>query len=235
MSNMVRYEVEEVEVFLEDVPEVMRCLIHTIVFHRALSQIKPAEFESATLNIRYPTVNNKEISKYIDEAIEKFNKQVTETAHRTINHQTVPQNKTEGSQATSDDPLSDKHHLEISFYLTTTNKGLFRESKEETMWEKWVLPVRVVIIPPTTSGQNNSAVNKQRRNSKKQADLVDALEKRLKYILKTSHQKTDHLPSLGGSTSQLTFHGCYPFKITHPVVEENSGVIVELLKYIYKS
>jgi hypothetical protein len=44
-----------------------------------------------------------------------------------------------------------------------------------------------------------------------------------------AHQKTEHLPPMGGNTSELTFHGCYPFEITYPT-EDGTG-IYDLFKY----
>lgn len=53
MANVIKYDIEELDVPYEDVTEVLRCLLHSIVFHRALSQVLPAEMEAQNLNVRY--------------------------------------------------------------------------------------------------------------------------------------------------------------------------------------
>jgi hypothetical protein len=49
----VHTNIDEIEVEQEYVPEIALCLLHTVIFQRALAKIKPTEQEARKLNIRY--------------------------------------------------------------------------------------------------------------------------------------------------------------------------------------
>lgn len=76
-------------------------------------------------------------------------------------------------------------------------KGFFGSSSSQSPpWEKWTIQLRIV---------------KKKENRKVIAKLAESVKKRMMYISKTAHEKTDHLPGI--SNEKLSMDGCYPFSV----------------------
>lgn len=56
--NNVEHKIDELEIGHEFVSEVTKCLLQTIIFHRALSKTKLMESELRKFNIRYVSEKN---------------------------------------------------------------------------------------------------------------------------------------------------------------------------------
>ncbi|KAL0721641.1 hypothetical protein Bca4012_036240 [Brassica carinata] len=63
---------KELEVESFEIREVLRCILHTIIFHRALGLIRPKDIDLELFDITYVQCGEIEVEKKIDETIEHF-------------------------------------------------------------------------------------------------------------------------------------------------------------------
>jgi autophagy-related protein 101 len=115
----VEITIDEVEVGQEFTHEVTNCLLHTIVFHRAISMIKPTEQETLKLNIRFPIVNNEQIIQTIEEGCKEF--------------VAIVDKSMEDMKKTPNTQRSIQSKIELSFM-----------NKKSFVFEKWIIPLRII-------------------------------------------------------------------------------------------
>ena len=101
------------------VKEALRCLLHTILFNRALGPVRPREVDSELFDVSYVRCGVVSVDKRIEEAIEAFS------------------NALQLNTATS------RGRIVLSFYEKRTRKSFFgmATSEEKLYWERWVIPV----------------------------------------------------------------------------------------------
>jgi hypothetical protein len=138
-----------------------------------------------------------------------------------------------------------QYTIELSFYSTKIIRSFLRAQEDSTDWEKWTIPLKVVYhvdtlssatanTPTNTSDKNTSDnISKQRRRSNSTQKqnvnrLIDQVEKRMKYILKMSQEKTDHLPPIQKDKEY------FPFKITFPTLSNTGSSVLNELYNVFK-
>eukprot|EP01080_Neovahlkampfia_damariscottae_P005181 gene5181-8787_t len=112
MSNTEKIQVEKIEISETQLRSILKCLINTIVFQRAIGTPKVKENDSETLNITYPSVKSQVISEKIEQSILK-----------------IIENSFE------------KVEVSISFYETKTIDSWFSKKVEKKIWEAWNLEI----------------------------------------------------------------------------------------------
>ncbi|XP_010255105.1 PREDICTED: autophagy-related protein 101-like isoform X2 [Nelumbo nucifera] len=65
-------QLKELEVEHFEIREVLRCILHTIVFHRALGLVRPKDIDSELFEITYVQCGDAELEKKIEEKIDQF-------------------------------------------------------------------------------------------------------------------------------------------------------------------
>ncbi|XP_059459384.1 autophagy-related protein 101 isoform X2 [Corylus avellana] len=65
-------QLNELEVEHFEIREVLRCILHTVVFHRALGLVRPKDIDLELFEITYVQCGDAELEKKIDEKIDQF-------------------------------------------------------------------------------------------------------------------------------------------------------------------
>jgi len=128
MSNCPKFELTPLEVGPKHIKPVLQCLIHTILFHRALGSVKPREISSDVFtNTSYMTCDK------VYEEIEASISQVTKASEQILSN-----------------PNGDNHStvIEIKFYEETKakNDGFlgfgFWQKELKPYWEIWAITLK---------------------------------------------------------------------------------------------
>ncbi|KAG9146047.1 hypothetical protein Leryth_016596 [Lithospermum erythrorhizon] len=65
-------QLKELEVEHFQIREVLRCILHTILFHRALGLVKPKDIDLELFDITYVQCGDVELERKIEEKIDLF-------------------------------------------------------------------------------------------------------------------------------------------------------------------
>eukprot|EP00301_Raphidiophrys_heterophryoidea_P020859 c5447_g1_i1.p1 GENE.c5447_g1_i1~~c5447_g1_i1.p1 ORF type:complete len:101 (-),score=14.54 c5447_g1_i1:469-771(-) len=74
--SLEQFLLDELEVEHFQVREALRCLLHTIIFQRALGAFRPEDVDSELFDITYVRCNDPAVVKTIEEKVDMFAKSV---------------------------------------------------------------------------------------------------------------------------------------------------------------
>eukprot|EP00271_Cylindrocystis_brebissonii_P013500 TRINITY_DN33361_c0_g1_i1.p1 TRINITY_DN33361_c0_g1~~TRINITY_DN33361_c0_g1_i1.p1 ORF type:complete len:247 (+),score=49.62 TRINITY_DN33361_c0_g1_i1:321-1061(+) len=117
--NCEVFQLKELEVEHYQIREVLRCILHTIMFHRALGLVRPKDVDTELFDLTYVQCGDSAIEKKIDEKIEHFCTWVEKH------------------------PLK-KGQVCLSFYERRNKQTWFSSKQQRLFWEQWCLQLRVV-------------------------------------------------------------------------------------------
>lgn len=184
-------QLKELEVEHYQIREVLRCILHTIVFHRALGLVRPKDVDLELFEITYVQCGDLELEKKIDEKIEHFMSWVEKHPNK-------------------------KCQICISFYeMKSKQPSWFTNKIERLYWEQWYINLNVSQQPRVQGKSYHSkVVDPGERDSEERSIRRAALEASLRevmfQILKFVNEKKDHVPPI--SEGVLYF----PYEITIP-------------------
>lgn len=190
--NCEVFYLTELEVEHYQLREVLRCILHTIMFNRALGLVRPRDVDSELFEITYVQCGDPVVEKRIEEKIDHFLAWVEKHPNR-------------------------KSQVCLSFY-ETRNKQMawFSSSKVERLyWEQWCIQLNIV---QSTQGHNkpySEAVVEER--SKRHSALEGALRDILLQVLQLVNEKKDHIPPVL-NTDVVAF----PYEISIPSSSDSS-------------
>lgn len=181
-----------------EIREVLRCILHTIVFHRALGLVRPKDVDCELFEITYVQCGDAELEKKIEEKIDQFIGWVEKHPNR-------------------------KSQITLSFYEVKNKQPTWFSNKVERLyWEQWYINLHVVA--PKTHGKSHhsktSVVPRDRqleKGSSRRAALESALREVLFQIIRFVNDKKDQIPSIS-SSQVITF----PYEITVPSSSDSS-------------
>ncbi|XP_039133925.1 autophagy-related protein 101-like isoform X1 [Dioscorea cayenensis subsp. rotundata] len=181
-----------------EIREVLRCILHTIVFHRALGLVRPKDVDSELFEITYVQCGDAELEKKIEEKIDHFIGWVDKHPNR-------------------------KSQVCLSFYEVKSKQPTWFSNKIERLhWEEWYVNLHVV----NSKGhgkfrQNKAAVdhgeNSVEERSSRRAVLETSLRDVLFQIIKFVNERKDHIPQV--SNSEVI---SFPYEITIPSSSDSS-------------
>mmetsp|Transcript_19680 Transcript_19680/g.51037 ORF Transcript_19680/g.51037 Transcript_19680/m.51037 type:complete len:267 (+) Transcript_19680:105-905(+) len=124
MSNCETFELPPVEVQSHQVREVLRCLLNTIIFGRALGYVRPKDVDSELLDTSYVAVSDPDVDALLEQRIGEF------------------------SSAVEKHPPSDMVQVRLSFYERRQRQAWFaaKFSDERRDWEQWC--INLIISKP---------------------------------------------------------------------------------------
>eukprot|EP00298_Acanthocystis_sp_HF-20_P003537 c13879_g1_i1.p1 GENE.c13879_g1_i1~~c13879_g1_i1.p1 ORF type:complete len:195 (-),score=50.29 c13879_g1_i1:167-751(-) len=126
MLKLEQITLDELVVERHQVKEVLACLLHTIMFHRALGPVIPEDVDSDLFSITYVKCNDPSVSKLIEERIDAFAKALENTS------QNIGQ-------------------ICLSFYEKhVKHSWLFARQEERVYWEQWNIPISVISVKNDT-------------------------------------------------------------------------------------
>ncbi|CAL5367087.1 unnamed protein product [Camellia sinensis] len=162
-----------------EISEVLRCILHTILFHRALGLVRPKDIDLELFEITYVQCGDVELEKKIDEKIGQFIDKVEKHP-------------------------SKKNQICLSFYEMKNKQATWFSNKVERLyWEQWFINLNVVQHSKAHSGKSHhskfvvdpgeSALDER---SHRRAALEASLREVLFQIIKFVNEKKDHVPPI---------------------------------------
>uniref|UniRef100_A0A7N0UKT8 Autophagy-related protein 101 n=1 Tax=Kalanchoe fedtschenkoi TaxID=63787 RepID=A0A7N0UKT8_KALFE len=171
-------QLKELEVEHFEIREVLQCILHTIVFHRALGLVRPKDVDMELLEITYVQCGDVELEKKIDEKIDQF-----------INWVDKHPNK--------------KSQICLSFYEVKNKQATWFNKIERLYWEQWYINLNVAQHPKSHSGKSHHSKvlvdpeemayeDRSARRAALEASVRDALFQIIKFV----NEKKDHVPPI---------------------------------------
>ncbi|XP_058069281.1 autophagy-related protein 101-like [Magnolia sinica] len=198
--NCEACHLKELEVEHFEIREVLRCILHTVVFHRALGLVRPKDIDSELFEITYVQCGDAELEKKIDEKIDQFIGWVEKHPNK-------------------------KSQICLSFYEVVKAKqaAWFGNKIERSYWEQWYINLNVVNSKAHSNKSNHTKVvvvpgeRALEERSMRRAALEQALRDVLFQIINFVNEKKDHIPPVP-NVEGVTF----PYEITIPSSSDSS-------------
>ncbi|KAL2906145.1 hypothetical protein RDABS01_004855 [Bienertia sinuspersici] len=192
-------QLKELEVEHFEIREVLRCILHTVMFHRALGLVRPKDVDLELFDVTYVQCGDAELEKKIDEKIDQFICWVEKHPNK-------------------------KSQICLSFYEVKSNKAIWFSNKVERLyWEQWYINLNVAQHhKPTSSKSHHSKVvdsgeGASDERSARRAAIEVSLREVLFQIIKFVNEKKDHIPPIP-SREGISF----PYEITIPSSSDNT-------------
>ncbi|KAK8923699.1 hypothetical protein KSP39_PZI019441 [Platanthera zijinensis] len=191
--NCEACQLKELVLEPHEVREVLRCVLHTIVFHRALGLVRPRDVDCELFEITYVQCGDSDLEKKIEEKIDQFMIWVEKHPNR-------------------------KCQVSLSFYeVKNKQPSWFISTKIERLyWEQWHINLHV--ITPKAHGKSlhskipvNSQEEASEESSSRRASLEASLREVLFHIIRFVNDKKDHIPPIPNN-EVISF----PYEITIP-------------------
>lgn len=201
-------QLKELEVEHFEIREVLRCILHTILFHRALGLVRPKDVDLDLFDITYVQCGDVELEKKIDEKIDQFIGWVEKHPNK-------------------------KSQICLAFYeVKNKQMAWFSKTREHLFWEQWYINLNVVQQPKEHSGKSlhskvvinqESALEEER--SVRRAALEASLGEVLFQIIRFVNEKKDHVPSIPNRDGVS-----FPYEITIPSSSDSATFGMDMIK-----
>jgi len=202
--------------------EVFKCLLHTIVFHRALSPQIPSEDTIDDLNVTYALCDDEAIKKDIKTKVESY-------------VDLVKKNNWNRAQ------------MIVTFYEIQEKQTWLGTSKEKVCWEQWIISLEVFGINNNNSQASNPSQSPTTRNAQPrtgndrmgggggdtEGGILNAQQKKeleydllqkMTFIGKTCCEPKTHLPRLRKDPNP------FPFDITYQSTDTWGNLFWNILR-----
>ncbi|CAL9109858.1 unnamed protein product [Musa acuminata var. zebrina] len=205
--NCETCQLKELVVVPTEIQDVLRCILHTIIFHRALGLVRPKDVECEHFELTYVHCGDHEIEKKIDEKIDQFIGWVEKHPNR-------------------------KGQVCLSFYEVKNKHATWFGNKiEHLYWEQWYINLHV--LNPKSHGKSHytkapvsTGENASEESSSRHAALESSLCEVLFQIIRFADEKKDHIPTV--QNSEII---SFPFEISTPSSSDSSfGWHADVLK-----
>ncbi|XP_074588348.1 autophagy-related protein 101 [Curcuma longa] len=190
-----------------EIREVLRCLLHTIVFHRALGLVRPKDVECELFELTYVQCGDHELDKKIEEKIDQFIAWVDKHPNK-------------------------KSQICLSFYeVKNKHPSWFGNKTERFYWEQWYINLHVLNPKSHTKRHNSKAPlstgeNTSEEGSSRRTALESSLREVLFQIISFVNEKKDHIPPV--QNSEII---SFPYEISTPSASDSSfGWHADVLK-----
>ncbi|KAL1556981.1 autophagy-related protein 101-like isoform X4 [Salvia divinorum] len=169
-------QLKELDVEHFEIREVLRCILHTILFHRALGLVRPKDIDLELFEITYVQCGDVELERKIDEKIDQFLDRVEKHPNK-------------------------KNQICLSFYEVKNKQPTWFTNKVERLyWEQWYINLNVAQHQKGHSGKSTSSKivvdpGAEERNVRRAA-LEGSLRDVLFQIIRFVNEKKDHIPPI---------------------------------------
>ncbi|PSC69772.1 Meiotically up-regulated 66 [Micractinium conductrix] len=160
------------------VTEVLRLLLHTIIFQRALGPVKPQERDSELFDVTWVECGDAEVSRRVDEHIAQFLAWLQRNPGK-------------------------RGQVCLSFYEKRQRQSWFSTAEERVYWEQWLIDVQPLALPAPEFEEREALAAAQLRTQRR-ARVQAAIEECLTSIVRHVNEKRDHIPPVV-SGSAVTF------------------------------
>lgn len=178
MSNCEVFELPVIEAEPHQFREMLRCLIHTILFNRALGYVKPQDVDSELFDITYVKCNDSDLEVKVENGISDF-------------CSLMERKPSEAAQ------------LRLAFYEVRKKAAWFGSKDDRLYWEQWYINI-AVMQPDIAEQQQCSGPEPVSALSQRQSQQQASLKQAQAEVLRCVNEKRDHIPPIA-STSAVTF------------------------------
>lgn len=186
MANCETFQLPAVEAEAHQVREVLRCLLNTILFNRALGYVRPVDVDSDLLDLTYVTVGEPELQAALEQRISEL------------------------CSAVERCPPAEVAQVQLSFYERRQRQAWFGAKDERLHWEQWV--ISLVVASPAVSLSRSALASGFERSCQgedQSEQLREGMEAALTHITRCVSERRDHIPPVVSSAT-LTF----PYDVT---------------------
>uniref|UniRef100_A0A0E0BS79 Autophagy-related protein 101 n=1 Tax=Oryza glumipatula TaxID=40148 RepID=A0A0E0BS79_9ORYZ len=161
----------------DEIKDVLRCILHTIFFHRTLTLVRPKDVDCDLFEITYVQCGLPDLEKEVDEKINQFIAWVEKHPNR-------------------------RSQVCLSFFdEKNKNPSWFTSKTERIYWEQWFINLHV--ISPKGHGKSRSSKASTsirgkalEEASSKRAALGLLIQEVLFQIINFANEKKDHIPPI---------------------------------------
>lgn len=140
MSNCEVIELPLLEVEPYQVTEVLRCLLHTILFNRALGTVHPREVDSQLFDITWVHCGDDGVDARVESKVSTVQTWVERNPGRDI-------------------------RVCLSFFERRQQQGWFLRQEQRLYWEQWIIPIVVAdyhsLEPDSARAKRKQALQSQ--------------------------------------------------------------------------
>ncbi|KAJ3670116.1 hypothetical protein LUZ60_010440 [Juncus effusus] len=182
-------ELKELEVEQFEIKEVLSCVLHTILFHRALGLIRPKDVDCELFELTYVQCGVADVEKEIEEKIDEFIHKVKKHPNR-------------------------RSQICVSFF-ETKQAAWFSNKSDRIYFERWFINLNI-INHKTHNKPNQSKVDidpgeftfdeRETHRNKLESSLREILFEIIKFV----NEKRDHLPNIPPNIEGASF----PYEIS---------------------
>ncbi|KAF3323987.1 Autophagy-related protein 101 [Carex littledalei] len=188
--NCESCELKELEVEQFEIREALRCILHTIFFHRALGLVRPRDVDCELFELTYVQCGVPEVEKEIEEKINEFITKVSKHPNR-------------------------RNQICLSFYEMKSKQSAWSSSKTERVyWERWFVNLQIINQRVNTKskqtrvGLDHGEFTFEEKKLHRSA-LEASIRENLLRIIKFANEKMDHLPHIPPNVEGIS----YPYEI----------------------
>ncbi|ORX95334.1 DUF1649-domain-containing protein [Basidiobolus meristosporus CBS 931.73] len=134
--------------------DVLRAVLHSILFHRVFGNVRPREVDF--MDLTYVAIEDAGIDKAVEEKIPAFLK-------------------------TIDASRNQRGQLAVMFYEKRTRKAWFSKSEEEVCWEQWIITF-TILRPNNERDRNQARMRTERQVADFLMDIVQIVNDRKDHI-----------------------------------------------------
>ncbi|KAL3376402.1 hypothetical protein AABB24_003032 [Solanum stoloniferum] len=171
-------QLKELDVEHFEIREVLRCILHTIMFHRALGLLRPKDVDLELFDITYTQCGDVEVEKKIEEKITLFIDRVEKHPNR-------------------------KNQICLSFCEVKNKQASWFTTKVERFyWEHWYINLNVAHHPKGHPGKSHLSKvvdpgeSASEERSARRTVLESSLREAMFQIIKFVNEKKDHIPAI---------------------------------------
>jgi autophagy-related protein 101 len=185
--NLERFEIKTLEVESYQTRQVLRCLLHHLLFNRAPLDciLTSAELECDVFDVPVPYSRIERI-EIKDRKTNSARKISYTDAHRYVD------DKIETFCQGLDRSKGKKGTMSLSFTTTKVTSGLFDffKSEEKVEFERWIIPITVIGQPPRRADRERVKL-----------ECYNGVVEQMLHIIKCVNEKHDHIPPRTNSIS----------------------------------
>jgi hypothetical protein len=211
MSNCEVVSLPSLEVeHSHQVKDVLRCVLHTILFNRALGLVRPREVDLELFNITYVQCVDRGVERTVDERVQHVLHWMEKHPGKSV-------------------------QVSLKFFEKRYKQAWFSKQEERLYWEQWDVNISCKQSGSSMGGRagtrhrsNTTSVDTHdlQEHHEKQVRLQSLLRLVLTQILKHVNDKKEHIPPVVSSDT-VTFP--YEINISNPDTAPSSLVALKKL------
>lgn len=164
MSNCEIIKLNNLDIEPYQVTDVLRCLLHTITFNRALGTVNPRDIDSELFtDLTWVTCGDKEVDASVESNVATVQSWVDKNPGR-------------------------QFQVRLGFFEKRQQQGWWFNKEQRLFWEQWIIPFSL-----QDSLQEPAVESEIYRTKRKQA-LQQQIKSCLVQIITVVNEKRDHIP-----------------------------------------